>query len=332
MWFAAELFGAIESSDNGRIWRLLRSLNEQDAVTASTNLGPNRLRNLLYQFVRQSRVDPFQSSLSTIFAPAPSAVASLFVVSAPEVLVPVVLAQAYKDRSFLPSNPDANLATRVQRHITQLHARRKAQSLFTLYRDVTRTLQAPVGCPAPLSESQYVDAAKRLDVEVAAIKAVAKVESGGRIAFDNQYRATILFEAHQFRKYSKRQYDLTHPHLSCTDDLASDYYSWDQYNRLYEALVLDPVAAVQACSWGKFQVMGFNHNGWPDPISFARAMQMSETNQLKAFEEYCKTRGTIPHLKKKEWAKFAELYNGTNYKKYKYDTKMEAAYKSYVGK
>lgn len=42
---------------------------------------------------------------------------------------------------------------------------------------------------------------------MAAIKAVAKVESGGTIAFDTHYRARILFEAHQFRKYTTRQFD-----------------------------------------------------------------------------------------------------------------------------
>jgi N-acetylmuramidase len=167
---------------------------------------------------------------------------------------------------------------------------------------------------------------------VAAIKAVAKVESGGTIAFDTQYRARILFEAHQFRKYTTREFDVTHPHLSCNSVLAKKYYKWDQYNRMYEALVLNPVAAIQACSWGKFQVMGFNHNGWPDPVSFARAMQVSETNQLKAFEEFCKANGTIPHLKNKDWVKFATAYNGSGYATFHYDTKMAAAYKQYSAK
>ena len=172
---------------------------------------------------------------------------------------------------------------------------------------------------------------QRPTYDLDAIKAVAEVESGGRSGFDDKYRAKILFEAHHFRKHTRQLFDLTHPHLSCSRVLARKYYAWDQYSRLYEAMVLDPVAAIKACSWGKFQVLGSNHSGWPDPLSFARAMQQSEENHLKSFEGYCSDNKLITHIKNKDWAKFAAGYNGPNYKDFNYDTKMKAAYLKYGG-
>jgi N-acetylmuramidase len=329
--YVVELFAAIESNDLSRLWRLFPTLSEADAVAAATNIGPDRIRDLLYWNVRKSsmQIAPFPSFFAQPIA-FNNPLFSMVENCDPALVLPAVLARAFKDRSFLGTSPDNALLSRVQGYLTALHARRAALPLITLSRDVTRTLLAPSACPAPLTDVQFTDAAARLGVEVAAIKAVAKVESGGRIAFDSKYRASILFEAHQFRKYSLRQFDLTHPHLSCASDIASNYYPWDQYNRLYEALVLSPVAAIKACSWGKFQVMGFNHNGWPDPISFAHAMQMSETNQLKAFEDYCRATGAASHLKNKDWTKFAVAYNGPKTKGY--DTLMAAAYKQYLVK
>lgn len=96
-------------------------------------------------------------------------------------------------------------------------------------------------------------------------------------------------------------------------------------------MLLDPVAAIKSASWGKFQVLGSNHNGWPDPVSFARAMQQSENNHLKSFEAYCVTNGLIAHLRSKNWARFAEGYNGANYKDFDYDTKIANAYTRYGG-
>ncbi|OOV89142.1 hypothetical protein MF4836_34345 [Pseudomonas sp. MF4836] len=36
-------------------------------------------------------------------------------------------------------------------------------------------------------------------------------------------------------------------------------YGRPQYERLITAYRLDEEAALQACSWGKFQIMGFNY-------------------------------------------------------------------------
>jgi hypothetical protein len=140
----------------------------------------------------------------------------------------------------------------------------------------------------------------------------------------------ILFEARWFHKFSAGIYDCSHPHLSQpTWEGARKYYRDDQWVRLLAASTLDMEAALKSASWGKFQVMGFNHNGFRNVFDFCNAMFLSETEHLRCFLAYCKDNILIPHLKQKEWSRFAEKYNGTGYKKNSYDIKLEKAYEEY---
>lgn len=315
------LFRAIEGNDERQLWAMLQKMTLDEAVSAGTALGPQRLRSLLLHFVGQTRFPGFRSTW--LMTPVTLDL---------EAVIPMLLSEAFRDQSFLVLPRDIQLQSSVRSILRKVHADRAARAQIVLHRDVTHTLLPPQSCPAPLSDAQYAAAAARHGVDVAAIKAVAEVESGGRSGFDDRHRAKILFEAHHFRKHTQQLYDLTHPHLSCPRVLSKKYYSWNQYDRLYEAMVLDPIAAVKACSWGKFQVLGSNHNGWPEPLSFARAMQRSEENHLKSFESYCTENNLMAHVKSKNWARFAAGYNGANYQEFNYDTKIATAYAKYGGK
>ena len=96
--------------------------------------------------------------------------------------------------------------------------------------------------------------------------------------------------------------------------------------------MLDPVAAWGAASWGMFQVMGFNHNGYATVESLVAAMFESEGNQLNAFVTFCRDNGLVKYLQSKDWASFAYNYNGPGYAANAYDTKMAAAYAAAGGK
>ena len=67
-----------------------------------------------------------------------------------------------------------------------------------------------------LTEADFQAAAKALDsdVEVAMVKAIAKVESGGRSGFNAAGLPVIAYEGHYFRRLTNKQYDQTHPLLS----------------------------------------------------------------------------------------------------------------------
>ena len=195
----------------------------------------------------------------------------------------------------------------------------------------TSDLLPPPNPAAPaLNEADYKSAAESLGVEVAVIKAVSEVESSGK-GFDSKGRPKILFEAHWFHKFTNGKFHSKYPHLSQpTWALGKKYYSLDQWQRLTEAMNLDLEAAWKSASWGKFQVMGFNHSGWAKVKDFVFAMFESEAQHLKSFLAYCKDRSLVTHLKHKDWATFALGYNGSGYAANKYDLKLKAAYEKYA--
>ena len=178
-----------------------------------------------------------------------------------------------------------------------------------------------------LTEQDFERAAKKLKCEVASIKAVAEVESRGNGFYASGF-PVILFERHIFRKYTNGRYNKSHPHLSGP---AGNYGAAgrNQIRKFNEAFALDPIAAMKSCSWGKFQIMGFNHAvcGYETVGEFVDAMKESEGKHLDAFVEFVIANKLAGHLRTKDWASFAKGYNGAGYQKNKYDTKMANAYK-----
>jgi len=187
--------------------------------------------------------------------------------------------------------------------------------------------------PDPLTEDDYKAAAKKLGCDVPAIKAVSEVESGPHGAFLPSGDPVILFERHKFHKFTNGQYDQTNPGIS---NRAAGGYGpvSQQHARFQEAAALNGDAALQSCSWGRFQVMGFHWKalGYPSLQDFVDSMYVSEANQLDSFVRYVLTNGLAKHLRNKNWAAFAEGYNGKDYRINNYDKKLAAAYKKYGGK
>ena len=186
--------------------------------------------------------------------------------------------------------------------------------------------------PPPLTEADYQQAAQKLGCEVAAVKAVAEVESGPHGAFLPSGDPVILFERHKFHQFTGGKYDQTNPGISNRTPGGYGPVS-QQHARLQEAAALDPDAALMSCSWGRFQVMGFHWQdlGYPSLKDFVDGMYVSEANHLDAFVRYVDKNGLAQHLKNRNWAAFALGYNGKDYKINKYDDKLAAAYKKYHG-
>lgn len=179
-----------------------------------------------------------------------------------------------------------------------------------------------------LTENDYKKAASILGVEVAVIKAVTFVESGGR-GFDNNKRPKILFEAHWFGKFTNYKY-MNHPDISAKKWAdAKPYYKNDQYQRLDKASKLDKESAQKSASWGLFQIMGFNYGlaGYTSVDSYVKAMFEGEGKHLEAFARFVKNNKKMKDaLANKDWATFAYRYNGAGYKQNAYDTKLANAY------
>ncbi len=132
-----------------------------------------------------------------------------------------------------------------------------------------------------IDDTDYEEAAKELGCEVAAIKAVAKTETGSYGSYfkfedNDDYVPAILFERHHFHKYTNGKYD----HFEdISNSVAGGYGATSvQYTKLVKAYALDQKAALKSASWGKFQILASNFAtaGYASPEDFVLALSKSE--------------------------------------------------------
>lgn len=203
----------------------------------------------------------------------------------------------------------------------------------------------PKTSPPPISprltDQDFIDAATALDptISPALLHAFADVESGGRSGVGSSGKIIIAYEGHIFRRLTKHIYDRPYPLLSYPF-VKKAGSEWQKNNKdqdtawrtLDAAKALDEDAAVQACSWGMFQIMGFNYKAcdYDDVDSFVDAMQLSPRGQLDAFAGYCRKKsGMTAAMKNKDFQTMASHYNGTDYGDY--DKRIARAYKRHGG-
>lgn len=188
-----------------------------------------------------------------------------------------------------------------------------------------------IGSPTTLTAADYAAAAGALQVNVARVRAVDEVESRGRGFHPETRRPIILYEPHVFSRETAHQFDASHPDLSYPEWGAKPYPAAQttRYAQLVAAMALDEAAALKSCSWGRFQLMGFNHEacGFPTVQAFVRAMVEGEPAQLAAFVRLVTAnRGLLEALRKADWAGFARRYNGPGYAQHGYDQRLKVAY------
>jgi len=180
-----------------------------------------------------------------------------------------------------------------------------------------------------LTEQDYINAAKELGCEVAAIKAVASVEGRGS-GFLPSGEPKILFERHKFYKFTNGAFAQSNPDL-CSRTPGGYGKESEQHKKLQRAVALNRDAALMSCSWGAFQVMGEHWKtlGYSSIQDFVNKMYRSEADHLDSFVRYIKAFALTNHLRNKNWAAFAKGYNGPGYKANNYDVKMATAYNKY---
>lgn len=184
-----------------------------------------------------------------------------------------------------------------------------------------------------LTEQDFQWAATDLGCEVAAIKAVCKVEAP-RGGFNPDDSPVTLFEGHKFFKFTNGKYSVQAPDL-CYPKWTRQFYgkTWsEERDRLERAIDLDETAALMSASWGKFQIMGFNHAmvGFNTVQKFVEEMKKGEPEQLRAFVSFVRTAGLTPSLRRLDWAGFAYGYNGPGYAENDYDGKLALAYFGFI--
>ncbi len=180
-----------------------------------------------------------------------------------------------------------------------------------------------------LSRDDFLDDAHKIGCSVAAIRAVAEVESAGA-GFDSLGRPKTLFEGHIFYKLTRGKFASSHPSL-CYPRWTKQYYGKTrdaEFARLQQAISLDRNAALMSASWGTFQIMGGNYAicGFSNVEDFVAAQCLDANSHLTCFTEFVLDRGLADELRDLRWADFARIYNGASFKLNNYDVKMARAY------
>lgn len=187
--------------------------------------------------------------------------------------------------------------------------------------------------PRALTQSDIDAAAVTLECDPAAINAVIEVESPGG-GFLSDGRVVILFERHVFwRQLVAAGIDPTTvnaPASILSQERGGYVGGAGEYPRLAAAAAISIDAAYEACSWGRFQIMGYHATRLGYPSAPDMAVQFSkngEAEHLRAFVHFIQLDADLHKaLRARKWATFAKIYNGPAYADNLYDAKLARAY------
>ena len=160
------------------------------------------------------------------------------------------------------------------------------------------------------------------------IHAFLEVEALGR-GFDKDNRPKMLFEPHVFyRKLSGHERDRAIADGVAYKKWGTEKYPRDSYPRLITAMKINQRVALESCSWGLGQVMGFNAlaAGFSSAHEMVEAFKQSEARQLEGAISFIKTNSLDDDLRRHDWDGFAKGYNGSGYKKHGYQIKLAKAF------
>lgn len=189
-----------------------------------------------------------------------------------------------------------------------------------------------------ITDDQIRQIAKSYGIEFAALKAVIQVEASGQ-GFLPDGKPKILFEPHIFHRLLTNKNYITIRNRAKAENPRICYFSWgaypygkvsEQHGRLAIASKYDRDTALESCSWGMGQVMGFHWQalGYPTLQAFVDAMYKDEAAQVDCMCRFIKVNGLIDELQRKDWTGFARGYNGIGFAKNQYDKKLATAYRN----
>lgn len=184
--------------------------------------------------------------------------------------------------------------------------------------------------------------AARHNIPVEHILAAVEVESNG-VVFGPDGRPIILFEPHIFyKRISGAARD-----EAVAEKLASKAWNkklygktqrdrWDQVQAAFDLLErhgLDPNVAFECASYGVGQVLGYHWKalGFASINEFFDRVRAGAEGQIDVMMRYVLVNNLDDELRDGRWAAFARGYNGKDFRKNSYDTRMAAAAARYGG-
>ena len=201
----------------------------------------------------------------------------------------------------------------------------------------------PIPAPEPpslrLTDTDFEEVARELDIDPATIHAVVDIEAGrAHSGFNADSTVVINFDLSMFRSMAKRnkvnlsKYTKRYPEVFARPNIRKyGNQQRAQHARLRQAMEIDSLTAIQGTFWGMFQIGGFNWKkfGAKSSADFVERMSRSERDQLELFANFLRSTGLDRHLRSHNWAAFARGYNGPSYARRGYHTRLARAYAKY---
>ncbi len=184
-----------------------------------------------------------------------------------------------------------------------------------------------------LTEEDYQTVAEELGVEVAAIKAVVKIEAGAKLeGFWAPGVPVANYCQSLYNRYKGKTKGRKIPDGKVPDGLSG--YARKEWTSLVNARKSNADAADMGTYWGMFQIGGAYYKlcGCKSVEEMVEKMSESEHSQLELFATFIRNTGMLESLKKKDWKTFARKYNGPSYAKRGYHTRMAKEYAKFKNK
>ena len=182
------------------------------------------------------------------------------------------------------------------------------------------------------------DAASKNNIDEAKLLAVVAVESSGVPLWKvgANMLPPIRFEGHYFYARltgSKLEEAVKQGLANKSAGAVKNPRSYQaRYDLLDRAKKIDVNAALESVSWGAGQVMGANWKslGYTSVQDLVKAAQTVD-GQVDMIVRFLRVNNLIDPLNKKQWEVVAKGYNGKNFRKGSYHTKLADAYAKYSG-
>ncbi|GGH03789.1 N-acetylmuramidase family protein [Mucilaginibacter phyllosphaerae] len=177
-----------------------------------------------------------------------------------------------------------------------------------------------------LTEAQIFELATSHGYNYKALKAIIQIESGQHGFSPVTGKLIIQFEPAWFKRLKKDWQNDTKHVIWQSNTVGDQTAEWKAFNNAFAS---DADAAMKSTSIGMMQLMGFHYaalgfNTVGQMWDFAKA---DEYNQVLLAIKWIKTVPALDKaLKAKNWQKVAYYYNGENYRQYRYDSRLAAAY------
>lgn len=178
-----------------------------------------------------------------------------------------------------------------------------------------------------LTDEDFKIVADGLGIEVAAIKAVVRIEAGPKLqGFWAPGVPVVNYAQSLFNRYNAKTKARKMPDAKVPSGLSG--YALKEWTSLTKARKVNANAADMGTYWGMFQIGGFNYKlcGCESVEEMVEKVCDSEFSQLEMFAVFIRNSGMLEALRKKDWATFARKYNGPSYAKRGYHTRMAKEY------